>query len=289
MTQLPGPIEWDGPHTVLVRYTSLPRGLGFPHGCDRGAAYLERPGRSIASIYVHQTGGGFDDGVAACERAAEWDTLAPRLERIRGRTVRVGGGRGLPGVRWTFLVPHRPDVHRGKSVVYRLWTDEWMTWHTRRHNRTGVSVAFAGTFATRHSPRLSDRDPTSSAIAAGEELIRDYLLPRYGLTADDVLGHFDAGRPTCPGDVLEAWVRRQRGETVSWLTPTETTDRRPLETRAQQADALAALGFGATWNLRSREGYRLAVEAVQEEAEVPIDGAWGMLTEAAVRRLLGAL
>ena len=288
MSELPGPIEWTGESTVLVRATGLTRGPNFPFNYRRSAKFYTVPNRQVRKIFVHQTAGGSRDGYEACTRLADWITRSPKFGERRGRQVRVGGGRGFPGAPYTFLVPHRPDVHEGKFVVYRLWDDEWVTWHTRRQNKHGVGVAFAGSFRTRHNPRFSDRKPTDLALAAGQELIADYLMPRYGVGWDDVGGHFDAGKPTCPGDDLEAWIRRQRGEYVDWLDEEPATvapDRRPLETPAQRRGALAELGLDE-FELAEREGFRLAVESVQEEAAITVDGIWGPQTERAVRRLL---
>ena len=281
-------IEWQGKTTMLVRNVACERGPNFPWNWRRSAKYYEVRDRRIDSIFVHQTAGSPKDGGLACSALAEWIVSSPRFAERNGKQVRTGGGRGFPGVPYTFMVPHRPDVREGKFVVYRMWDDEWVTWHTRGHNKTGVGVAFAGSFATRHSPKFSDRHPTDQALAAGEELIDNYLIPRYGLAMSDVRGHFDAGKPTCPGDALEAWVRRQRGETVSWMDERSgDSDRRPLSTNDQRIEAMVDLGRDG-FALRTREGFRMAVESVQEEAGIVVDGVWGRNTESAVRRLLAA-
>lgn len=290
MSDLPGPIEWEGRTTKLVRYVSLPRNPNFPYDYRRkkGALFYEVANRRIGAIYIHQTAGSNRDGQEACDRLANWIIRSPRFESRSGKVRRVGGGRGFPGAPYPFLIPYRPTVHEGKSVVYRLWDDQWVTWHTRRCNRIGTGVAFAGSFATRHAPRFSTNHPHTMAMDAGAELIEDYLLPRYGLTTDDVRGHFDAGKIMCPGDALEAWVRRGRGETVSWMDDAPgNLVRTPLETMAQKRKALSDLGFGG-FELREYEGFRMAVEAAQEAAGIVVDGIWGRQTEAGVRRLLTA-
>lgn len=290
MASLPGAVEWSGSCAVLVRATELTRSPNFPYNHRRSGKYYEVEGREIRSIIVHQTAGGFRDGLEACTRLADWITRPPRYEARNGRSVRVGGGRGFPGAPYTFMVPNRPDVHDGKLVVYRMWDDQWVTWHTRRHNRDGVGVAFAGSFRTRHAPRLSDRAPTTMAMDAGADLVENYLLPRHGLSWDDVLGHFDAGKPTCPGDDLEAWIRRERGEAVDWFEVDDShdrVDRRPLVSPAQRRAALAELGREG-FRLAEREGFRLAVESVQEQAGIVVDGIWGPQTERAVRRMLAS-
>jgi hypothetical protein len=281
-------IEWESPTTRLVQVYGLKRNTQFPYNTGRSSRYYEVQGRKVSKLFVHQTAGSSRDGLDAAEALANWITRSPRYGDRNGKRVRVGGGRGFPGAPYTFLVPHRPDTEDGKAVVYRLWSDEWVTWHTRRFNRTGVGVAFAGSFHTRHHASFSDRNPTPMAAAAGWDLIENYLMPRYGLEPDDIMGHFDAGKPTCPGDFLEAKIRRMRGEEVEWDRKHPKGDDRPLLTAAHKRQALVELGFDEFWDLGSREGMRAAVEAAQTIGGVVVDGIWGPQTEGAVRRQLAS-
>ena len=280
-------IEWEGESTRLVHYSGHVKGPNFPLNWRKSAGYRRELGRKVNRVIVHQSAGASRDGISAVDRMASWIVRAPRHDD-RGR--RVGGGRGFPAIPYTFLVPFRPTVEDGKSVVYRLWDDTWHTWHTRRANRDGVGVCFAGSFNSRHAKKFGNGHPTSQAMKAGQELIVDYLLPRYGLTADDVCGHFDFGKPTCPGDALEAWVRRQRGEAVSWFDGADDSglDDRPLVNRAQQIDALQALGYGVGLDLNDRDDWRFTVESFQSDAGLVADGIWGPNTERGIRIALAA-
>lgn len=283
-------IEWEGATTRLVQYTTHKKGVNFPMNWRRSAGYRRELGRKINRVILHQSAGNPRDGRDAVDRMASWITRAPKYAEKNGKRRRVGGGRGFPAIPYTFMVPFRPVIEDGKSVVYRLWDDTWHTWHTRRANRDGVGVCFAGSFQTRHSKKFSDAHPTSQALAAGEELILDYLLPRYGLTTDDLCGHFDFGKPMCPGDAIEAWVRRERGETVTWFEDEEDhgPDDRPLVAREQQIAALQSLGYGIDSDLRDRDDWRFAVESFQEDAGLVADGLWGPNTERGLRFALAA-
>lgn len=281
-------IEWEGAHTRLIQYFGHKRGVNFPQNWRRSAGYRRELGRKVNRVIVHQSAGNRRDGQSAVDRMAAWIIRAPKYAERRGKKRRVGGGRGFPAIPYTFMVPHRPAIQDGKSVVYRLWDDTWHTWHTRRANRDGVGVCFAGSFQTRHSKKFSDSHPTTQALAAGEELLLDYLLPRYGLTTDDLCGHFDFGKPTCPGDALEAWVRRQRGEAVTWFEEdgADDLDDRALVTRDQQIAALQSLGYGLDLELEDPDDWRFAVESFQLDTGLVADGLWGPRTE---RGLRGAL
>lgn len=281
-------IEWESTTTRLVQYTTHTKGVNFPQNWRRSAGYRSELGRKVQRVILHQSAGNPRDGRDAVDRMASWITRAPKYAEKNGKRRRVGGGRGFPAIPYTFLVPFRPEIVDGKSVVYRLWDDSWHTWHTRRANRDGVGICFAGSFETRHSKKFSNSHPTSQALAAGEELILDYLLPRYGLTTDDLCGHFDFGKPTCPGDALEAWVRRKRGETVTWFDGDEAPelDDRPLVAREQQIAALQSLGYGVGLLLDDRDDWRFTVESFQEDAGLVADGLWGPNTERGLRLAL---
>jgi len=284
-------IEWESERTRLIQYTSHVKGVNFPFDFDRTAGYRRAIGRKVQRIILHQSAGARRDGQAAVDKMAEWIIQAPKFEVIKGKKRRVGGGRGFPAIPYTFMVPHRPEIKDGKSIVYRLWDDSWVTWHTRRANAIGVGVCFAGSFRTRHDKKFSDSDPTSYALAAGEDLIMNYLLPRYGLKPDDLCGHFDFGKVACPGDCLEAWIRRKRGEQVNWFAdpndPVPALDERPLRTREQQDAALVALGYTG-FDLADPDGRKDALVAFQGDEGVTADGWWGPQTERAMRQALVA-
>lgn len=279
--------EWESDTTRLVRYTTHRRGTNFPLNSQRSAGYRREPGRKISRVILHQSAGNRRDGQDAVDRMANWIIRTPKFATKRGKRRRVGGGRGFPGLPYTFLVPTIPDIIDGKSVIYRCWDDSWITWHTRRANKIGVGVCFAGSFRTRHSKKFSGDDPVNQQLAAGKDLVLNYLLPRYGLTTDDLCGHFDYGKLTCPGDHIEAWIRRERGERVDWYVdpndPEPQLDMRPLRTRAQQIAALIEMGYGDGEDLNDPDEWRFALESFQLDEGIVADSIWGPQSERAMR------
>lgn len=281
--------EWESDTTRLVQYYGHTKGVNFPLNAKRSAGYREQVGRKVNRVIVHQSAGNRRQGQDAVDRMASWIVRAPKYGERKGKLRRVGGGRGFPGIPYTFLVPSIPDIQDGKSVVYRCWDDAWLTWHTRRANRDGVGVCFAGSFQTRHMRKFSGDDPTGPQLAAGKDLIENYLLPRYDLKADDLTGHFDHGKATCPGDCLESWIRRKRGETVTWFDPPYAeTDDRPLVTRSHKIAALIELGYGDDDDLIDCDEWRFTLESFQSDEGCVVDGIWGPQTEMALRRALVA-
>lgn len=288
-------IEWENDSVRLVALGGLERSPNFPAGLATRSQFRQLPRRKVERVVIHQTAGSRKDGIAAPKAIARFATAAPKYGKKNGRTRRVGGGRGWPGCPYPFVVPTIPDVQDGLLVVYRCWPDDWITFHTGPEwNSRATAVAFAGSFKSRHAPRWSQNayDPDETALHAGQTLVTEYLLPRYGLTEEHVIGHFDAGKVTCPGDTLEGWVRALRGETAQNLDGCgqgEAEDRRSLETWEERQWALKELGFDlgpsgvdGIWGFWTRS----AVEAFQEDAGLVVDGIWGKNTEAAVRRAL---
>lgn len=306
--------EWEGELVRLVKLGGLKQHENFPFNWRRSSRFYQRPTRDIEAVILHQLAGPFRAGERAANGLARFATSNPRFN-ADGK--RIGGGRGWPGCPYTFLVPYFPETVDGKLEVYRLWDDPWVTWHTGKGwNKRAVAVGFAGMLKTRQSPKWSAdhaRDPEQTQFVAGTELITDYLLPRYDLKPSDLMGHFDAGKVTCPGDVLEAWVRRSRGELVSWLEPGRAPwdsrmmpdlpgdeDGRPLETWTERQRALVELGYHLGTSGPGGDGVdgvdgdpgeftASAVRALQEAEGCVPDGVWGPNTEHAVRVALERL
>ena len=92
-------------------------------------------------------------------------------------------------------------------------------------------------------------------------------------------GHWENGKPVCPGDAIVEWIQRTRGR--------ESTTAPAFTTEARQ-HALAWLGHlswdavGQPWSYDDRA----ALEAFQLRVRVKTDGWWGPKTESAIRQEL---
>ena len=300
-------IEWENDTVRLVKLGGLERHANFPYNWKKTAAYRERPGRKIVGIVCHATQGSNADGLSAATKLARYCVANPKYKvdaagDLVYRTTRsgkklpvsIGGGRGWPGASYHILVPYRPEVQEGRFVVYRLWDDSWEIFHTGApHNDDKIAIAWAGSFHTRWIQGFTDQDPHPTAFEAGTTLVLDYLLPRFGLTTAQLFGHFDFGKPTCPGDFLEQWVRQARGETIERESEEATVplNMRELKSWRQRQEALIELGYDVGPDgADGLYGFwtRRAVEALQANAGLVIDGVWGPKTEGAVRRLLAS-
>lgn len=281
-------VEWEGEFTRLVSLKGLP---------TRDGGYRARAAK-ISRIVVHQSAGNFKRGVDAATAIARFHTADPKYND-KGKWI--GGGRGWPGIGYTFVVPGEPELVDNKIEVFRTNPDDRHTYHTgTTSNRVGVAVCFGGSFASRHlgDGSLTRPAPARTACVAGQELILSYLLPLYGLepSKSSLMGHCDVGKPACPGDWLEAWVRHHRGEPVpnpmvAAHAPVQ------LVTVEDRQRALVRLGYDlgpfgpkhdgvdGSWG----EASKGALLAFQASAGLEVDGRWGPVTTAAVMAALAEL
>jgi hypothetical protein len=270
----------------LVYLQDTPRASHWPYNAKRTAKFTEVPNRKIQSIIVHHSAGGFFSGIDAVEKLGAYFTAPPKTT-VDGKVI--GGGRGWPGIPYTFVIPALPDVADGKIVVYRVWPDSMRTWHTGGlFNSHGVAVCVAGHYASSADPiaRQSARPRPDDAAVTALDLLTDYLSDRYRLQLRPgvLVAHREVGQTACPGDYLAGWVRQKRGELVA--EPMGPEDRRPLETLNAVQLALLELGYdlGPTgadgaWGLRTAR----AIKLFQADAGLAADGICGVKTIAALR------
>lgn len=291
MSDIAEVFEWQSPTTRLVKLVGLDRAPTWPFNHTRSAKYYEEP-REITEIVLHHSAGARRDGLEAAVRLSDWIIRPPKYAIRNGKRRWIGGGRGFPAGPYTFVIPSRPAVVDRRFTVYRIWDDDWRTWHTKGHNASAVSIVLCGFYRSRHDPGSPHVHPDSTAMTALESLIADYLMPRYNLGPDGLRTHAECGKPACPGDYLESWVQRMRGDEPTDHDTQEEgkVDLRPLQTWAQKQEALVALGFdpGPVDNLPGPQT-RAGIEAFQASKKLQQDGVIGPITERAMRIELAKL
>lgn len=201
----------------------------------------------------------------------------------------VVSARDFPGMAYTFWLPRSPLLDdKGRFVVFRCQPDTVCSWHTStRMNTEGVGIGVQGNYDGDGGPAL--RTPTPAQWTMLEALY-DYLCVRHNidLSADKsaLTGHYEHGKPVCPGDALVAWIREKRGQVV--VTPPsiapkeEEVDPRTFDVAARQT-ALKALGYDlgkvdGLWGFKSRA----ALETFQRKERLHVDGVWGPKTASAI-------
>lgn len=291
--------EYEDDLVRIVHLQGYRQAPSFPRDFDGDDAFTRRPGREIGQAIYHHSAGGFYDGIEAVERIAKFVMAPPVYMRDaegalvlrNGKRQLIGGGRGWPGVPYTFIIPARPSYEDGRLVLYRIWDDEWITWHTGGiHNRHGVGICIGGWYASRHDllAQHAKAQPTEEAMICAEHLA-DYLMDRYRLKPGPgtLTSHAECGKPACPGDYVENWVRVKRGDQpISILQPARE-DARPLATVRQIQEALVELGYtpGAVddrWGPLTAN----ALRAFQAAHGIRADGIFGLVSRQAMRQAL---
>ena len=208
--------------------------------------------------------------------------------------------RGWPGAAYHFWLSQNPDKdNAGKPVIYRCNATSTRSYHTGKLcNRFGISIAFQGNYDG-DGDFIAENQPTDvQMLMAG--LLVSHLRGQHQIVfekqgPDDdwgLTGHWEWGKPVCPGDFVRMWAMRKRGETLRDIpiavpTSHEVDPRR--FTVAQLQQALALLGFdpGPADGVR---GYRTraALESFQRSAGLDADGVYGPRTANALLAALRA-
>ena len=158
-----------------------------------------------------------------------WHHTAGRIRKgLKGPIATAGfcvkdkkkGGRGWPGMPYHLYIPYEPEVTpSGQMVIYLCQPFELWTYHTggkdrrgRSRNKHGVGVVCQGDFLSGHDPERvpvggQSGYPSYAQMITSYALWTSYLKPVLGLNNKQLRGHFEAGKPTCPGDVFETWVK----------------------------------------------------------------------------------
>lgn len=269
MTPLTKLTEWEGPEIRLVKLQGLPTAASLDPAGDRSLYRVE--GRRVEEVFVCQTGGARAHGTSAAYQYAEWMVARGHLAQPH-----------------TFFIPSTLESVKEKFEVYRCWDDNWITPHTAGCADRAVSICMAGRFRSRHAygdERATAPDP--EAMEALVSLIDDYLVPRYGLKTGSLRGAFDAGCPADPGDYIEHWIRRRRGE-VWEMPPIEAQESlRPLRTPSQREIAVSEV----TRTVLGRGPFAWAAALEDFQKSVPWlrpTGRWDAPTARAVRIALAA-
>jgi hypothetical protein len=288
---------------IRIVHVETKRGPNFPRQVGGSLAYYQIPNRQPQEVIFHHSAGGMWEGMKAVEKLASYfitppeyalnddGTFKTRLVRGVEKRIVIGGGRGWPGIAYPFVIPAYPEQVDGKLVVYRIWEDSWRTWHTGGvHNTVGTGVCIGGWYSSRHdllNPHAHDR-PTAEAMLCADQLT-DYLMVRYRLTLgpETLRSHAELGKPACPGDFIENWVRTKRGDEAIRQLGQAAEDTRLLETPLQIQTALRELGYNpgpidGRWGPLTSNSLR----AFQEAERIRADGVFGPISRQALRQAL---
>lgn len=295
------------------------RGDGYPYGWrGKGLAWSRAP-RTIRGVEYHQTAGSLNPGEAGpittarfvtanpwfrcptCGRTWEGTVMYPyeacsSCKDDEGQPVLgkdLGRGRGWPKMCYHLFVPWAPlldDAHR--FIVYQCLDWYERSWHSNAEGNTyNVAVAFQGLYRSRHNPHFvpwpeTDGQPSVAQQAIARPLWYEYLRIELKLAAAGLRGHFQYGKPTCPGDMLESIVVEVSGAKVETLTLPEIAPS-AFPTWESRQRFLLSLGFDLGSYGPAKDGVdgkpgirtRAAIEVIQRMHAIQVTGNWDPETD----------
>lgn len=286
---------------LLPRHENFPKGsfdVKKPWNGDPAVegSYYKIQGREIDTLYLHQTAGSVTyGGFEAVRRTATFALSAPGWTKKGDIWAWNGMGRGWPGIGYTYYLPYRPATWKGKTIVYRCWNHDWVTWHSS-HNKRSIALVCQGYFKSRHmrsfKPRRGcpDGKPSSAQMVAMQGFVLEYAIDYLGIEPDHIRGHCDSPRPklACPGDQIEKFVEGVRqGKGSPYLRgPGQEapllSNHLTLSTWEERQASLVLLGHYLGNSGKKNNGVdgdpgdltRLAIEAAEETFGFPVDGYW---------------
>jgi hypothetical protein len=251
-------------------------------------SYRSRDTSAIRTILLHKSGA---DGPAGYRGALGMTRycISPRPPQ--------GYGRNWPGAPYHVWLPKEPDTDRDDNLVaYRCQPDRVRCYHTGGvMNEVGIGIAVQG-YYDGDGDMVADVEPTDAQkrmLGAIVEHFRvKYRVVFDKLGPDDdygLSGHWEHGKPVCPGDWIRMWAVKLRGDPVT--IPAARPSLMEIDTasfgiRGLQT-ALRLLGYDAG-PVDGIRGYqtRGAIEHFQQEHGLRPDGWYGAQTASMLLRAL---
>ena len=286
---------------LLPRHKNFPKGswdVEKPWSRDPAVwgSYYKVSDREVDTLYIHQTAGSVSvGGFEAVRRTAQFSRTPPGWLEKDGRWLWNGLGRGWPGIGYTYYLPYRPHVHRGKPVIYRCWCHDWVTWHSGDNARS-IAIACQGYFKSRHIRRFKPRkgctggEPSRAQMDALRGFVFEYVIDHLRIDPERVLGHCESpkAKKACPGDTLEEFARAvSRGSATPELPGAGPAvslyaNHLRLPSWKERQAALVALGHFIGTTGKKGNGVdgdpgdrtRMAIEMVEESIGLRVDGYW---------------
>lgn len=92
-----------------------------------------------------------------------------------------------------------------------------IVWHCKGQNTSSIGIMLVGNFSG-PGYDLGTSEPTEEQIHSVNELV-DFLLTSFKLPNTSLFGHYNFGKPACPGYVMQEWVEKKRGQLSGDLNP----------------------------------------------------------------------
>jgi hypothetical protein len=300
---------------------------GFPHGWRGKGNNPWEPGpREIYGAVYHQTYGSISPGEEGPLRTARFEVAnpwfkCPKCSHVwEGTTAypytgcpkcgtigkNTGRGRGFPKMSYQAFVPFRPRMSGPKPIVYYCVDFMERVWHGGNANAHYIGIGFQGMFKSRHIKRFrghkgTDGQPSDLQKPIIAAMWHEWIKPLYGLTDDQLKGHYDFGKKPCPGDYIENEIRLIQGKdalpgyrTSSDPPPDYDQSSEWFDTWHERQAALYEMGYDLGDYGPKKNGVdgdpgdatRAALEGFQGDAGIEVTGFWDDETEKAMQDAL---
>jgi len=302
------------------------RNPNYPYGWrGKGTIQDTRKLEDIDHINNHQTAGSIPKGIKGPLNTARFVNANPWFKCVNEDCINYGNtwegnknypstrcpkcaekgrdlcvGRGFPDMCYSVFNPFNPEIaDNGKFIIY--WCVDFVecTWQGGEgSNPTGVGVGWQGLFSSRHQKKFKPKPVTDgNPSLAQQQLIlpiwREWLMPTLNLTQlSQIRGHFQYGKPTCPGDYIENKIREfwNTSKVQIYEIPEDILGKYDLDSWEQRQAALVVLGYDLGKYGSKKNGVdgdpgdatRSAIESFQGEYGLIVDGVWDTQTEGAV-------
>jgi len=303
-------VVFEGVKFIIIDVTDLlPKNKNWPKGSFHikqpwngqpavNGAYYDIKDRKVEVLYLHQTAGSVtEEGFEAVHNTTAFVVRDPAwVQKPNPKTgelewVWTGRGRGWPGCCYTFYIPWKPLIYRGKIVIFQCNRIDSVTWHSS-DNKNSIACVCQGYFKSRYMRSFSPPpgqtgSPNAVQLEALEGFVKEYAIGKLGIKAENVRGHCDSPhpKPTCPGDTIEGFYRSLQNS-VAPEPPSPAPPAVPgmldLQDWKMRQAALAYLGHDLGQTGQQGNGVdgdpgrftRLAIEAQEEKFGLKKDGYW---------------
>ncbi len=147
-----------------------------------------------------------------------------------------------------------------------------IVWHCSGENSVSIGIMFEGNFkGPGHD--LAAEGPADEQMISVDWLVK-YLIRTFGLTNQDLFGHYHFGKPACPGYAVQDWIEGFRNDISAIKT------RRKIEKTVKEIQKrLNKLGYAVgevdgIIGVNTRKG----ICKFQEDNQLVVDGIAGPQT-----------
>lgn len=227
------------------------------------------------------------DVIGVCwHQALSWGSVEAIAKFHTGpHSTMAKNGHGLEAIPYTWAIRRDGSICLCNKFKLKTWSQGTKS-RKGDENKQFMAVLFCGKLKGQGVHDKDAKDPTLEQIQSGIILwtvLRDLLE----LGGTELHGHFEFGKPACPGDTLERVVKAIRSNARKKAD--RDADELDLAKMIDRQKALIQLGYANhvgvaddNWGPKSKG----ALVQFQRDNDLTVDGLWGPRTEAAIRAKL---